>query len=430
MRTVKIDDINITLLQDEDIARYIKRIYASPEIKTLIQTGKSFDSVKNDSSMLAEFLVQYAIATGDLSSSSISKITKQFLSRQDDYIKLLRSQCDLNTGKSAKQILFEDIVMPTVIDRWEKELKLEHPLKLQDLSKVLSVVKLQSRNNVFHTHSFNSAILQEVEENGLDISKEFFKEELKQFQPIGNQPYKTGVLNTCELSSASFSYASVVPERVKNILSSDLLDERQQKNESVQQYLSRCVDKKLARLESLPEDEKKKLKLSSDKIIDFYYGHQSASIAVIKQTREVERSIPNLDNNIINAIGIYKTKPITSRMFFKLPKEQKMQINDIIKNPNAEDALKKIDEVLLQIKKEHPELEGDVDNLISYIFGSAFCGSALNNFLQSMGDGYDIEGGKIARDKFAIATYQDPAKMFSYYKSLQRAKTSATQEEM
>ena len=106
MRMVKIDNTEITILQDEDIARYIKRIYASNEMRTLSKTGKSFDNVKHDSSLLAEFLVQYAISTGDLSSLSISKISKKFLERQEDFVKLTKSQCDIKTGKKAKQILF------------------------------------------------------------------------------------------------------------------------------------------------------------------------------------------------------------------------------------------------------------------------------------------------------------------------------------
>ena len=32
--------------------------------------------------------------------------------------------------------------------------------------------------------------------------------------------------------------------------------------------------------------------------------------------------------------------------------------------------------------------------------------------LQSFGDGYVIDGGKLSRDRFAIATYEDPVKNY------------------
>ena len=91
MRIVNINGVDITFLQDEDIARYIKRIYASAEMRSFAQSGKSFDGVKGDTSMLAEFLVQYAISTGDLSGTSISKISKNFINRQADLKKLIMS---------------------------------------------------------------------------------------------------------------------------------------------------------------------------------------------------------------------------------------------------------------------------------------------------------------------------------------------------
>ena len=418
MRMVKIDNTEITILQDEDIARYIKRIYASNEMRTLSKTGKSFDNVKHDSSLLAEFLVQYAISTGDLSSLSISKISKKFLERQEDFVKLTKSQCDIKTGKKAKQILFEDIVLPEVTNTWAKRLDIKEPYKIKDLMQIAQVAGLQSNNNVFHTHSFNSAILDEVEENGLNISKELFKEELKAFAPIGNQPYKTGVLNTCELSNASFSYASIVPERVKNILSGNSgAKEGQGEDETTKEFLTRCVKSNLDENTGLSSSQKNKMLSDSEKIIDFYYGHQSASIAIIKQNEQITTKKPNAENMLVGALSAFKSKPITSRMYMKLPLEYRQKLNGVLLNKNRTEAINDLDTIINQIRGQNPEYEGIVDNILSYIFGDAFCRVSLNNFMQSFGDGYDIEEGKIDRDKFAIATYQDPAKMFSYYKS-------------
>lgn len=419
MRIFRINNTNITILKNEDIAGYIKKIYASEEMRKITTDGKSFDNVKNNSSMLSQFLVQYAISTGDLGAKSITNISKKFLQRNEDYIKLLNSNCEDKTGKSPKQVLFEDIVVPEITNYWSQKMGMREPLKISDLSKIASIVGLQCKNNKFRTHSFNTAILQEVEENGLDISKELFKDELKALMPIGNQPFKTGVLNTCELSDVSFGYASVVPERVKNILS-DGSHKKQEIDETTKEYLTRCVDENLGKSPNLSFNQKEKIKKDSEKIIDFYYGHQSASIAVIKQNESIEANLPNYNINIAQSIGTYRTKPTTSRMFYKFPKEYKEELIEISKMRDSREIIAQLDDVINRFRLTNPEQEDSINDLISYAFGDAICRNALNNFLYINGNGYDIEGGKIDRSEFAIATYQDPAKMFSYYKSMQK----------
>ena len=416
MRKVNINNSVITLLENEDIASYIESIYLSQEMVELSKQGKSFKGVKQDSSILAEFLVRYAIATGDLSSESISKISKKFLERQEDFAKLTLSKCNIKTGKAAKQILFEDVVIPEIVDVWAKKVGIKEPYKLKDQSKIASMVALQSQNNEFRTHSFNSAILEDVEKNGLDISKELFKDELQAFMPVGTQAYKSGVLNTCELSEASFGYASIVPERVKNILSSGHDD--QQVDETRHEYLTRCIDENLAN-SNLSPLQKSKLKADSKKIIDFYYGHESASIAIIRQNNKINSTFRNCNPNMVSALSDFIRFPATQKMFNNLPADYRQKIKGLLTGRDANDAIKQLDMIFEEIRQNNPECGQIINNITSYVAGSVFCSKALNNFLQSTGTGFNIEGGRIDRNKFAIATYQDPAKMFSFYKSTQ-----------
>ena len=54
-----------------------------------------------------------------------------------------------------------------------------------------------------------------LKKEGLDISKEKFKEEYAILRNVGLfQPYQTGNLLFCELSKASFGYAQYAPERL------------------------------------------------------------------------------------------------------------------------------------------------------------------------------------------------------------------------
>ena len=422
MQKININGNEITSLSHEDMADYIKRVYDAKEMKSLSQNGKSFDQIKQHSSMLAEFLVQYAIATGDLSDESISRIASNYLTNFGDYISFMRNNCTTETGKSAKHLFFEEVVMPELITTWADKLNIQKPISVVNLSKIASVIATQSQNNAFRTHSFNSAILPSVEENGLDISREMFKEDLKQFTPVGNQVYKTGALNTCELSQASFTYATIVPERVRNIMSGNC-NRQQQEDETLAEHLSECVSSSLENNPNLTVDEKRKLKNDSEKIIQFYYGHTSASIAVIKQERKPVAAPANCDVSIMYALSTFLRCPQSRKISPKPSIEFKRQLEALAKEIKSQDILERLDTLLNETRQTSPETENFIQSLKKYIFGDCLCRQSLSHLLHSTADGFDIEGGKINRADFAIATYDDPAKVFSYERSQARKST-------
>lgn len=69
-------------------------------------------------------------------------------------------------------------------------------LSLEDRVKIQEYVYIRNRNNSFYTHCFPGALLEEVSTNGLDISRELFKDEYKILATCFETPYKTGELNS------------------------------------------------------------------------------------------------------------------------------------------------------------------------------------------------------------------------------------------
>ena len=369
--------------------------------------------------MLAEFLVQYAISTGDICEDSIIRISKNFIDKMSTYDHLQQSKVEDKTGKSSKEVLFENIVMPEIIQKWGTKLNLNRQLSLKDFSQILSAVSLQSQNNEFRTHSFNSAILPYVEQNGLDISRELFKEELEDFATVGCQPFKTGVLNTCELSQSTFGYASIVPERIRNTFTFGDLHLSKQENETLASYLKRNVDVKLEKNNILDDSRKLEMRTNAYKIIDFYYGHTLASVAVIKEKKALITQPLESRNSMLSALSTFLNKPETQKIFMKLTQSCREQLITLSRSRDPH-AIEKLDEVFDNARTESLEQEQIIQQIKSFICGYALCRRGLNNFTQSLGTGYDVAGGKIDRSQFAIATYDDPYKLHSLYKSMKK----------
>lgn len=411
MGSVQIKNKKITLLSNEDMAGFIHRMYRTIDVKSIMRLSRSAADVRVYTAELSEFLVQYAISTGDISNNAICKISQKFIQniqRHDE----LNSNVQYNMGRMAKEILFEEIVMPEIIQYWGDKLQLNHKLSLKDVAQIIDAVYLQSKNNVFHTHSFNYAILPEVKQYGLDISREKFKPELLRFAPAGRQVYQTGVLNTCELSDTTFGYASIVPERVKNTFWEPGIEQRD--GEKLSDYLMRCVDHKLANLDAT-YSEKCIMKNDAYKIIDFYYGHTKASIAVIRQDKGIVEKDVNVAEWMASAIFSFVHYPHTNEIFSTLSKGNREQIKGI--KGTEPDALELLEKALNDAGREGDKQKMAVSKIKEYLCGYCMCRYALNNFTRSMGDGYVIREGKIDRSKFAIATYEDPYKLYPFYKS-------------
>ena len=406
MEKIKACDYLITKFSKEDIASFIEMIYKNEMFTKYIESISNFDKAKSVSARLAEFILQYTISTGKLDDQTINEIVSRFKEHYDDVCK---NHDYKNSKTSIKEELFQETVEPLIFDQLCKELGFTIPLSMSDSIKVLKVIKLSSHNNKFLTHSFNSAFLDDYLKNGIKLNN-VFSNEVSNYIKLsgGNQPYKMGVLCTIELSESSFSYADIVPESIRNIYSNGKIKD----GESMQEYLLRSVQTKVGDLKC-SDGEKVKIIADSEKVIDFYYGHNSNSIAVIDNNNGI---ISNDDiqyftiiNSMLNFIYEYKRKTNKEeRIDDEKIKNLETLLRSEIRNA-SEDSVKRIDLLLEEIRGIK---SGDkfVKEIKSYAICNYTCTSCLCNFEQSFGDGYEVEGGFLPRDKFAVATYESPVK--------------------
>lgn len=416
MKKEKINGFDITIFSKENVARMIERIYANDSLRNYIYSFNDYVIAKRVSSQIAEFIVQYAFLTGDFSDKIINEIVGQYKKEYCSHIRFMQEGWKNNRQfkKMSKHILFEKVVVPSLNNYWMERLGISRPLSLVDSNKILRAIATSANNNHFYTHSFNSAILPSVEENGLDISCELYRRELKEFEPFGHQVFSTGKLYEIEFSDSSFSYADIVPERIRNTYQAAQVERKE--NESLSDYLCRCIEYKVNN-SGYNIDEKTKNRIIEDnkKVARFYYGHNKNSIAIIKKNDSVFYTDYNFSKNLINSMTVY----LTSEYTYDVPAEMRLgyqEKQELVKMFNGEyknfdeGSLKRIDDKLEEISRLSEKGKTLARNMKTFAYGYVLGMDCMFHFTTSNGDGYPISDGRLDRKQFAIATYISPVK--------------------
>lgn len=377
----------IKISQDE-MAQFLEKIYNSVVVRQQIANCPSLAKADDLSDYIGEFLVHYAVSTGDLSQGAIDRL----------------AQSIAKTYNGAKNISKDELFFSTagaaIVDKVAQGLGMKSPFSLDDYSLILMNIEMQNKSNRFSTHSFNGALLEEVDKNGLDISKELFKDEFAQLQKIGAKTtFKTGKLNVCELSYASFGYLHRNPERVFMAFSGE---ERQKDDQTQREFYTQGL-KNLAEKSALGQQEKQQVVQAGERVIDFYTSSDKSCMAIIRE-KEISPSSSTAQNLLMNGLG---------GVAYKIPIKVRQQLDtDEYRQAYQAKDVGKIGEILQQWANEHPEIEPTLQQQMEKSFYDALKFGALNNFSNSYADGYDIADGKLERDKFAIASFVDPVKVY------------------
>lgn len=429
-------DYPLTLISKEEMAEYIQRFMESESFKNVVINEKNILGASDSYNKLSDYLTNYAIATGDLSNQSIEKIVKDFKENQDVFDKNSYKKTSRNpfvnhspvSPSEMKQEYFKRCLMPMIVEKWREKLEITDINDLSSIIKIQEAISLQCKNNQYYTHSFNGALKEHIEANGLNIKNELFNDEYKSLSVLNGQdtPFKSGVLCYCELTENSFSYAPKSPERLHMQLNEGI---KQQDNETPQEYYKRCLHHKIENPSTRLNTEQKskivenKVKIIADveKMINFYYGQNKSCIAVWKQEKETNEPAKAEDLITTQFLSI-KTKE-----YFLLKKDAELSdlFSDVelsIKN-RENGVLDKMQNVLDMFAKKYP----DNDTIKSFFKDSSakiiseYC---LNNFMYGgYGDGYIAEGGVIDRDKFSIATFDNPYSLYAeHQKELEQEK--------
>ena len=216
MQKIRWDKYEIEKLSKEDISSYFEMAYNNPIVKNMLNSSSSLSRATSNFQNFGNVLQAYVTATGDMSEEMVEKLATDFIKYSD---KIYQAP-NHNKKMEGIQVFFADHVLPSIMQHHMQKQGMKEPLTLEQTAVILKSIELNCANNRFHTHSFNGALLNEIQTNGFDINKELFQEEYKILRSVGMyQPYQTGNLLFCELSKASFGYAVYAPERLVSVQS-------------------------------------------------------------------------------------------------------------------------------------------------------------------------------------------------------------------
>ena len=399
-----INGYTIEEISNTEMADYFERAFNSQSVEDIICNAESIETGNSYYQTFGNILQAYATATGDLSDASIEQLAKDFdKNKEKCYI-----PHDSINEIDGIQRYFADHIMPIIIEKHCAQMDLQQPLSLKDNIKIQESIYMQCKNNMFLTHSFNGALIDKVAQNGLDISKEKFQEEFKSLEKTGmSQPYKINKLCFCELSKATFGYAPKSPERLSMIFSN--WKQKQKNSQTLHNYLIQSLNANVESTSNTDANIKKEALVAGKKMIDFYFSQDKSAIAFMKENCKVSEP------------------PKTLSKRFKYPFLYfNLRLNSVLRND--EEMLKMLSETQAQLKENNfDKLELFIDTFnkkypekdtLKYFYKNCttktITEDCLNNFVRNgNADGYDIEGGKVPADKFALCKFNNPYDLYA-----------------
>lgn len=375
------------IITNEDMANYMTMVFGLEELHNGYCRGPEY--ANNTFSQVGNYLAKYYISTGDSSIESAKTLVQMYLEhRGNDFIK--------------------KYYMPFCESTVAKELNI-NASGMMDLSSRIRIhdfIAERNANNRFYSHCFPGALYDEVNENGLDIHKEMFKEEYKELEKCFKTAFQTGNLNYCELSAASLGYATMgMPERATFSIGGNI---HQNMGESRYDACIRTLKENLLKeVEKghVAQEEYDKLQEAGTHIIDFYCDNPMGCVAFFRS--ELTKDTPRDATRRINVEGKYISaiKGLSSAFKDTFIEKVLQDVEDENKqNPGNE--ITNYQKAINTIVDIMPEFENVIDDI--------FCNNLGNYEVANLrhggnADGYAIEGGKLDRNNFAITRFKLPS---------------------
>lgn len=400
MKSVSTSVGNIVILNQADIVDAIESIFNSSKINELVEVAQG-NNVSQDVAInnVAELLMHYVCSTGDKSESKLNNIMQDCI----DNIELLnnRTYIGITYPVNKKQKLFEKTVYQHIEKYWRKKLNISGN-SLEDIEKITTAVTTQCFNNKFRTHSFNGALVDIVEKEGLDISREMFAEEYRILSKISKTPYSKGELYFCELGAGTFGYMHRSPERFWLTLDGGL---KRGENEDVKDYAIRNFEELLRKHQpNLTKEEFVQIYNAGIKMINFYCSSPEVGVAVIKLSENITDDCDTSSWIVLKIKTLLSRIPLKQKI--KLPKDFETALNKI---PNNKEGLIQLSSMLNQYQQIDEELKNVIEETKVKTMQIVMEESSLNNFsYEGNVDGYRVVGGKLARKDFGLAIVVDP----------------------
>ena len=408
MQKIKWDKYEIEKLSKEDISSYFEMAYNNPIVKNMLNSSSSLSRATSNFQNFGNVLQAYVTATGDMSEEMVEKLAKDFVEYSDKIY-----QSSNNSKINGMQVFFADHVLPAIMQHHMQKQGMKEPLTLEQTAVILKSIELNCANNRFHTHSFNGALLNEIQTNGFDINKELFQEEYKILRSVGMyQPYQTGNLLFCELSKASFGYALYAPERLVYSLGGDTHSHKETHsiNEHFTEKFQECLTAK-----NLSPEEYQKVYLAGKKILDFYFGENQSSVIAFKSVSNeiVKRESDTAHSGLQYALTDFRLRYKIDRICDNdNHPELKKRFADAIEEIKQSKKYEKMDSFIAEFQKLYPD-----NKVFQEIYRNAVITAVtkdcLNNFMYNgCADGYREDGGKLGTDKFSLAVIPNPVEQY------------------
>ncbi len=413
MEKINCGIFEIEKLSKEDIALYFEKAFNNPTVINMLNSSQSLMDADSNFVRFGNILQAYVTSTGDLSEETVSKLTTDFernsykIAHGDDKNKL-----------EGMQLYFAEHVMPLVMSHHMNKLGLQGPLNFEQTAQILTSIKLNCRNNQFLTHSFNGALLDDIRNNGLDISKEKFKQEYDILSEVGLfQPYQKGNLLFCELSAASFGYAFAAPERLgMSLADSGRFEETLSLNENYTKSFQEKLSSK-----RLSEQQYGKVFSAGKKMIDFYFGDNNPKSAIAfkysTETDEIKDAGSYCHSELVCMLMNHRAMLERKCSEANLP-ELKEEFKNALDDAQSSHNYQKIDNFIEKFNKHFPE-DKTFAEILRVATIKAVTGSCLNNFMYNgNADGYIIKEGRLAPDKFSLAVFPNPIEQYVRHEKL------------
>lgn len=372
------------ILTNEEMAIYMSKIFNSEIFKNAYASISRYED-------LANILAKFYISTGDSTLESAEAIIKEYVENSSD-----------------KETFFKNHLMPKIYKTVASTLNMNSTLTLADKIKILEYVDKRNNNNQFYTHCFPGALYDEVSTNGLNISRELFREEFNILSECFRTPFKTGELNYCELSAASLSYATMgVPERLIHSIGG-LEDSIE--GESLHDTFSRSLKENLQfQYDSgiIDEIKQEEMLKAGMKIIDFYCNSKSC-IAFFKKDETPNNYTSNIKSLVVNDFNSF-SKQIKNTFLDKIFQNEIALLKE---NPNQE--IEIYENAFKKIANLYPESNEYIDLFTDEVLAYRMSSSAIKNYYhEGFSDGYSIKNGILEPEKFAIAEFTSPFEIMS-----------------
>ncbi|GEM_PF-4192097 len=197
----------------------------------------------------------------------------------------------------------------------------------------------------------------------------------------------------------------------------------QKKDQSTNEFLIQEIRDNLSENQNLSATDKQKVFAAGKKIIDFYFGeHNKSAIAFVKDKISYTPVTSEKYDQMLGSQLSSLTSSMRLTLFLDKNNDLSMK-NEYEKATEAFKANKDVSKLYDFVGKFNVKYpENDILKRATEMFMvKSMTEFGLNNFTYSgNADGYKIDGGKMSKDQFALAEFENPIDVYVQYNKQQK----------